>query len=226
MLSTVAAKNHHNGSMNPVAQYPFKVTVEQVENSVMVADPLHILDCSPITDGAAAVILTTVDIAKKLGKPYVKILGSGIGTDTIQLAQRADMTTIKAATIAADKAFKMAGKTIKDVQFAEVHDCFTIAEIVVAESIGLYEPGKAGKAFLDGESALDGKFPINSSGGLKSKGHPVGATGVAQAVEVYKQLTGTAENGRQIPKSPKIGMTQNMGGSGGSSVVHIMEVGS
>ncbi|HKK20752.1 MAG TPA: thiolase domain-containing protein [candidate division Zixibacteria bacterium] len=226
MLSTVAAKNHHNGSMNPVAQYPFKVTVEQVENSVMVADPLHILDCSPITDGAAAVILTTVDIAKKLGKPYVKILGSGIGTDTIQLAQRADMTTIKAATIAADKAFKMAGKTIKDVQFAEVHDCFTIAEIAVAESIGLYEPGKAGKAFLDGESALDGKFPINSSGGLKSKGHPVGATGVAQVVEVFKQLTGTAENGRQIPKSPRIGMTQNMGGSGGSSVVHIMEVGS
>ncbi len=226
MLSTVAAKNHHNGSMNPVAQYPFKVTVEQVENSVMVADPLHILDCSPITDGAAAIVMTTVDIAKKLGKPYVKILGSGVGTDTIQLAQRADMTTIKAATIAAQKAFKMAGKTIKDVQFAEVHDCFTIAEIVVAESIGLYEPGKAGKAFLDGESALDGKFPINSSGGLKSKGHPVGATGVAQVVEVYKQLTGTAENGRQIPKSPKIGMTQNMGGSGGSSVVHIMEVGS
>ncbi len=226
MLSTVAAKNHRNGAKNPVAQYPFEVTVEQVESSVMVADPLHILDCSPITDGAAAVIITTVDIAKKLGKPYVKILGTGIGTDTIQLAQRADMTTIKAATIAAQKAFKMAGKTIKDVQFAEVHDCFTIAEIVVAESIGLYEPGKAGQAFLNGESALDGKFPINSSGGLKSKGHPVGATGVAQVVEVYKQLTGQAENGRQIPRSPKVGMTQNMGGSGGTSVVHIMEVAS
>ena len=226
MLSTVAAKNHRNGAKNPVAQYPFEVTVEQVESSVMVADPLHILDCSPITDGAAAVIITTVDIAKKLGKPYVKILGTGIGTDTIQLAQRADMTTIKAATIAAQKAFKMAGKTIKDVQFAEVHDCFTIAEIVVAESIGLYEPGKAGQAFLKGESALDGKFPINSSRGLKSKGHPVGATGVAQVVEVYKQLTGQAENGRQIPRSPKVGMTQNMGGSGGTSVVHIMEVAS
>ncbi len=224
MLSAVAVKNHFNGSMNPVAQYPFKLKMEQVANSVMVADPLHILDCSPITDGAAAVILTSEEVAKKLGKPYIKIIGTGVGTDTIQLAQREDMTTIKAATIAADRAFKMAGKTIKDMQFAEVHDCFTIAEIIVAESIGIFEPGKAGPAILAGETALDGKFPMNSSGGLKSKGHPVGATGVAQMVEAYKQLTGQAENGRQIPGSPKIGMTQNMGGSGGSSVVHIMEV--
>jgi len=224
MLTAVSVKNHYNGSMNPVAQYPFKVKPEQVESSVMIASPLRILDCSPITDGAAAVILTTVDIAKKLGKPYIKIIGSGVGTDTIALAQRADMTTIKAATIAAGKAFKMAGKTIADVNFAEVHDCFTIAEIAVAESIGIYKPGKAGPAILAGESNLDGKFPINPSGGLKSKGHPVGATGVAQVVEVYKQLTGQAENGRQIQGSLKVGMAQNMGGSGGSSVVHIMEV--
>jgi len=224
MLSAVSSKNHTNGAMNPVAQYPFKVTPAQVEKSVMIADPLRILDCSPITDGAAAVVVTTVDIAKKLGKPYVKIIGSGVGTDTIALAQREDITTIKAATIASKQALEMAGKKIGDMQFAEVHDCFTIAEIAVAESIGLYEPGKAGPAFLAGESALDGKFPINSSGGLKSKGHPVGATGVAQMVEIYKQLTGQAENGRQIPNSPKIAMTQNMGGSGGSSVVHIMEV--
>jgi acetyl-CoA C-acetyltransferase len=224
MLTAVAVKNHHNGSMNPDAQYPFKVKPETVENSVMVADPLHILDCSPITDGAAAIILASEEVAKKSGKPYIKILGSAIGTDTIQLAQRADMTTIKAATIASQKALAMAGKKIEDIQFAEVHDCFTIAEIVVAESIGKYKPGKAGEAFLKGESALDGVFPINSSGGLKSKGHPVGATGVAQVVEVYKQLTGQAEKGRQIPNSPKLAMTQNMGGSGGSSVVHIMEV--
>ena len=224
MLSAVAVKNHRNGAKNPDAQYPFEIKMEQVAKSVMVADPLHILDCSPITDGAAAVIVTTVDIAKKLGKPYIKVLGSGIGTDTIALAQREDMTTIKAATIAADKAFKMAGKTIKDVAFAEVHDCFTIAEIAVSESIGRFEPGKGGPAALAGETALDGSFPINSSGGLKSKGHPVGATGVAQIVEAYKQLTGQAEKGRQIPGSPKIGMTQNMGGSGGSSVVHILEV--
>jgi acetyl-CoA C-acetyltransferase len=224
MLSAVAVKNHRNGAKNPDAQYPFEVRMDQVAKSVMVADPLHILDCSPITDGAAAVIVTTVDIAKKLGKPYIKVLGSGLGTDTIALAQRDDMTAIKSATIAAEKAFEMAGKTIKDMQFAEVHDCFTIAEIAVSESIGRFEPGKGGPAALAGETALDGSFPINSSGGLKSKGHPVGATGVAQMVEMYKQLTGQAENGRQIPGSPKIGMTQNMGGSGGSSVVHILEV--
>lgn len=224
MMAHVSAKNHHNGSMNPSAQYPFKVSVEQVLNSVMVADPLHILDCSPITDGAAAVIVTTEEIAKKLGKPYIKVLGSGVGTDSIALAQREDITTIKAAKIAADRAFKMAGKTLKDVQFAEVHDCFTIAEIMVTESLGIFEPGKGGAAAMAGETALDGKFPINPSGGLKSKGHPVGATGVAQVVEVYKQLTGQAENGRQIPGSPKVGMTHNMGGSGASSVVHIMEV--
>ena len=224
MLSTIAVKNHKNGAKNPVAQYPFEITIEGVEKSVMIADPLHILDCSPITDGAAAVIVTTEEIAKKLGKPYIKVLGSGVGTDTLQLAQRAEMTAIKAATIAADRAFKMAGKTIKDVQFAEVHDCFTIAEMVVLESLGIYEKGKAGPAILAGETALDGKFPVNTSGGLKSKGHPVGATGVAQIVEVYKQLTGQAENGRQMAGSPKIGMTQNMGGSGASSVVHVMEV--
>jgi len=224
MLSAVSVKNHKNGAKNPVAQYPFEITPEQVAKSVMIADPLRILDCSPITDGAAAVIVTSEEMAKKLGKPYIKVLGSGSATDYMQLAQREDMTTIKAATLAAERALKMAGKTIKDMQFAEVHDCFTIAEIVVLESIGLYKPGQAGPATLAGETALEGKFPVNSSGGLKSKGHPVGATGVAQVVEVYKQLTGQAENGRQIPGSPKIGMAQNMGGSGASSVVHIMEV--
>ena len=224
MLAAVAVKNHHNGSMNPVAQYPFEITVEGVLNSVMVADPLHILDCSPITDGAAAVIVTSEEVAKKLGKPYIKVLGSGLATDSLALAQRADLTKIQAATIAADRAFKMAGKKLSDIQFAEVHDCFTIAELMILESIGIYEPGKAGPATQAGETALDGKFPINSSGGLKCKGHPVGATGVAQVVEIYKQLTGQAEGGRQIPGSPKIGMAHNMGGSGASSVVHIMEV--
>lgn len=224
MLSAVSVKNHKNGAKNPVAQYPFEITRETVENSVMIADPLRILDCSPITDGAAAVILTTTEVAKKLGVPYIKVLGSGVATDTIQLCQRADMTTIKAATIAAQKALAMAGKKISDIDFTEVHDCFTIAEIVVLESIGKYAPGKAGAAIVAGETQLDGAFPVNTSGGLKSKGHPVGATGVAQIVEVYKQLTKQAENGRQMKKTPKIGMAQNMGGSGASSVVHIMEV--
>lgn len=224
MLSAVAVKNHHNGSMNPYAQYPFKVTRETVESSVMVASPLRILDCSPITDGGAAVILTTVDIAKKLGKPIIKIIGSGHATDAIALHSRKDLTTIQATTVAAEKAFKMAGKTIKDIDFAEVHDCFTIAELIVMESLGLYAPGKAGEAVVKGETSLEGSFPINTSGGLKSKGHPVGATGVAQIVEIVKQLRGTAENGRQLKSNPKTAMAQNMGGSGGSTVVHIMEV--
>ncbi|MFH1687941.1 MAG: thiolase domain-containing protein [bacterium] len=224
MLATVSVKNHHNGSMNPVAQYPFKTTVDFVLNSVMVADPLHIMDCSPISDGAAAVILASEDVAKKLGKPYVKIIGSGVGTDTIALAQRADITAAPAATYGMERALKMSGKKLSDIQFGEVHDCFTIAELVILESLGFYKPGQAGPATLAGETALDGKLPINTSGGLKSKGHPVGATGVAQIVEVYKQLTGQAEGGRQLKSSPKIGMAHNMGGSGASCVVHIMEV--
>jgi acetyl-CoA C-acetyltransferase len=224
MLSAVAVKNHHNGSMNPFAQYPFKVTKEAVESSVMVASPLRILDCSPITDGAAAVVLTTVDIARKLGRPIIKVIGSGHATDSIALHSRDDITTLRATTVAGERAFKMAGKTIKDIDFAEVHDCFTIAEIVVMESLGIYEPGRAGQAVLNGETGLEGSFPINTSGGLKSKGHPVGATGVAQIIELVKQLRGEAENGRQLKSNPKIGLAQNMGGSGGSSLVHILEV--
>lgn len=224
MLSAVAVKNHRNGAKNPDAQYPFEVTADQVAGSVMVADPLRILDCSPITDGAAAVIVCTEEVAKKLGKPYIRILASAAATDSMQLAQRPDMTKIMSATLASGKALQTAGKKIGDIQFAEVHDCFTIAEIAVAESIGKYEPGKAGQAILSCETSIEGSFPINSSGGLKSKGHPVGATGVAQVVEVYKQLTGQAEEGRQIPNSPKLAMTQNMGGTGASSVVHILEV--
>jgi acetyl-CoA C-acetyltransferase len=224
MLAAVAVKNHHNGSMNPYAQYPFKVTADTVKSSVMVADPLRILDCSPITDGAAAVILTTREIAQKLGKPFIKISGSGHATDAIALHDRDDITTIEAARVASGKALKMSGKTIKDIDFAEVHDCFTIAEIMVTEAVGIFENGKGGEAVLNGETGLEGSFPINTSGGLKSKGHPVGATGVAQIVEVVKQLRGEAENGRQLKNKPRVGMAQNMGGSGGSSVVHILEV--
>ncbi len=224
MLTAVAVKNHNNGSMNPYAQYPFKTTKQEVEESVMVASPLRIMDCSPITDGGAAVILTTVDIAKKLKKPIIKVIGSGHATDSIALHSREDMTTLRATTLAAERAFKMAGKTIKDIEFAEVHDCFTIAEIVVTESLGIFPAGKGGEAALRGETGLDGKFPINTSGGLKSKGHPVGATGIGQIIELVKQLSGVAENGRQLKKTPKIGLAQNMGGSGGSTLVHILEV--
>ena len=222
-LAQVAVKNHHNGSMNPNAQFPFKVTPEQVIGSVMVADPLTLLDCSPITDGAAAVLLAPVDEVRKLNKhPMTVISGIGQATDTIALAQRADLLKLNAIETAAQRALKMADKTIRDIDFAEVHDCFTIAEIMVMEAMGIVEPGHGGPATLDGLTALDGKFPINPSGGLKSKGHPVGATGVAQICEVVTQLRGEAGN-RQI-KNAKTGLTQNMGGSGGSCVVHILEV--
>lgn len=220
-LAQVSVKNHHNGSMNPNAQFPFKVSLETVMNSTKVADPLRLLDCSPITDGAAAVLLTTVEAAKKMNRQYAVITGIGHATDTIALAQRNDILKLAAVEKSAQRALKMAGKSIKDVDFAEVHDCFTISELMVMEAIGIVEAGQSGPAVMDGLTALDGDFPINPSGGLKSKGHPVGATGVAQIVECVSQLRGDAGN-RQV-KNARIALTQNMGGSGASSIVHILE---
>ena len=223
MLAQVAVKNHDNGALNAMAQYPFHIRAKQVLDSIMVADPLHILDCSPITDGAAAAILCPLETAKKLSKKLpIKIAGFGHATDTIQLAQREDMTWLGATAKAAEQAFEMAGVAPKDVDLFEVHDCFTIAELVVIESLGLVGKGEAGKATLEGRTARDGDLPVNTSGGLKSKGHPVGATGVAQVMEVVKQLRGEA--GERQVKDAKRGLTQNMGGSGGSAVVHILEV--
>lgn len=223
MLSAVAVKNHDNGSKNPLAQFQSKTTLEGVAKAVMVADPLTLMDCSPITDGAACAILASVDKAKEISKnPLVKILGVGNATDRIALHSRKSLTTLNATVEASKRAYEMAGKTPKDVDFAEVHDCFTIAEIMVTEDLGFFEKGKGGHAALEGKTALDGEKPINTSGGLKSKGHPVGATGVGQIVEVVKQLRGEA--GERQLKSPKVGLTQNMGGSGGSAVVHILEV--
>ncbi len=221
-LAAVAVKNHHNGSMNPRAQFPMKVTIEGVIDSVKVADPLNILDCSPITDGAAAAILVPADMVKKYKKPGVKVIGTGHATDTIALHDREDLTTLAAVTEAGEQAYKMCGKGPRDMDFAEVHDCFTIAEIMVSESLGFFERGKGGPAAEAGETALDGRIPINPSGGLKSKGHPVGATGVAQIVEITEQLRGKGGD-RQV-KNARVALAQNMGGSGGSSVVHILEV--
>jgi acetyl-CoA C-acetyltransferase len=220
-LAMVAVKNHDNGSKNPLAQFPFKITVEGVLSSVLVADPLRILDCSPITDGAAAVILCPSDMAKRMKKPAVRIAGSGQATDTIALSSRKDITWIESTHIAAQKALAMAGRKIEDIDLFEVHDCFTIAEIMVSEALGIVERGRGGKAVEEGLTSLQGKFPVNPSGGLKAKGHPVGATGVAQAVEVVKQLRGEA-GARQVGGA-KLGLTQNMGGTGGSSLVHIFE---
>jgi len=223
-LAAVAVKNHLNGSSNPYAQYPHKITVEQVINSVMVADPLHILDCSPITDGAAAVILCPMSMVGDLSKkksPAVKVTGSGHSTDTIALHGRDDFTWFGATERAAAAAFKMAGRTPADIQVTEVHDCFTIAEICVTEALGYFERGKGAEAVVSGQTAIGGPVPVNPSGGLKSKGHPVGATGVAQIVELVKQLRGECDD-RQITGA-RLALAQNMGGSGGSTLVHILE---
>jgi acetyl-CoA C-acetyltransferase len=220
-LAMVAVKNHDNGSMNPLAQYPFKITVDAVLNSVLVADPLRVLDCSPITDGAAVVILSSLSTARKLKKPLIKIAGSGHATDTIALSSRKDITWLESTFQAAQKAYKMAGKKPKNIDLVEVHDCFTIAEICVTEALGFFDIGKGGEAVQKGLTSLKGKIPVNSSGGLKAKGHPVGATGVAQVIEIVKQLRGEA--GQRQVKKARVGMTQNMGGSGGSALVHIFE---
>jgi acetyl-CoA C-acetyltransferase len=220
-LALVAVKNHDNGSRNPLAQFPFKVTVETVLGSVLVADPLRILDCSPITDGAAAVVLAPADLARKMKKPVVRIAGSGQATDTIALSSRRDLSWLESTHLAAAKALAMAKRKVQDMHLFEVHDCFTIAEIMVTEALGLVEKGRGGQAVEEGLTARSGRFPVNPSGGLKAKGHPVGATGVAQAVEIVKQLRGEAGD-RQI-KGARLGLAQNMGGTGGSSVVHIFE---
>jgi acetyl-CoA C-acetyltransferase len=225
-LAAVAVKNHDNGLKNPHAQYHLKLTVEAVLESTMVADPLRLFDCSPVTDGAAAVVLTTVENAEKLSgdRPIVKITGSGMSTDTITLANRGDLTELAAVRRAATRAYRMSGKKPEDLDVVEVHDCFTIAEIMAIEAIGLYEPGQGAAAAEKGETALGGRIPVNTSGGLKSKGHPVGATGVAQVAEIVTQLRGEA--GERQVQGARVGLAQNMGGSGGSSIVHILEVAS
>jgi acetyl-CoA C-acetyltransferase len=221
-LAAVAVKNHKNGMNNPYAQYHLKVTLDDVLNSTMVADPLRLLDCSPITDGAAAIIMCDLETAKKIStKPLVQIIGIGHATDTIALHSRKDFTTITATVKAAQQAYKMADIKPGDIDVAEVHDCFTIAEVVVSEDLGFFEKGEGGCAVADGRTEIGGEIPINPSGGLKSKGHPVGATGVAQVIEIVKQLRGESEK-RQV-KDARIGLTQNMGGSGGSTIVHILK---
>jgi acetyl-CoA C-acetyltransferase len=221
-IAAVAVKNHKNGVNNPNAQFRSEISIDKVLNSTLVADPLRLLDCSPVSDGGAAVILCPMDLAKKIAKNSVRIKASAQASDTIALHSRKSFTTLNSVVSAAQKAYKLAGITPNDVNFAEVHDCFTIAEIVVSEDLGFFKKGCGGSAVEEGLTSLEqGKIPINTSGGLKSKGHPVGATGVAQVIECYEQLTGQA--GKRQVKNAKIGLTQNMGGSGASCVINILE---
>ena len=218
-LASVAVKNHHHGTMNPKAQFQNEISIDAVLNSVMVADPLHVFDCSPISDGASAVVLAPAEIAKKYTDTPIYIKASAQASGTLSLHDRMDITTIDATVAAANRAYKMAKFTPKDIYFAEVHDCFTIAEICAIEDLGFVKKGDGGKATMDGMTAIGGKIPINTSGGLKACGHPVGATGVKQAVEMVLQLRGEA--GKRQIDGAEIGLTHNVGGSGGTAVVHI-----
>ena len=222
-LAATAVKNHANGALNPLAQFRNRITVGDVLDSMMVADPLHVLDCSPVSDGAAAAVLCPLERAKKIAKKApVRIAGVGHATDSLALYRRADLTRLPAVERSAQIALRMAKRKPSDIHLAEVHDCFTIAEVCAIEELGLVPRGQGGDAARSGLTARDGRSPVNTSGGLKSKGHPVGATGVAQIHEVVTQLRGEA--GERQVRNARIGLTQNMGGSGGSSVVHVLEL--
>lgn len=221
-LGLVAVKNHKNGALNPNAQFRSPVALETVLNSTMVADPLRLLDCSPVSDGAAAVILCPLSMAKQFTDKYVKVIASAQASDTMALHSRADITRLGAVSKAAQRAYKMADIKIEDIDFCEVHDCFTIAEIAVVEDLGFCEDGCGGPWVERGWTDLNGeKVSVNTSGGLKSKGHPVGATGIAQVHECFEQLTHQA--GERQVEDAHIGLAQNMGGSGASCTIHIFK---
>ncbi|MBP2624628.1 MAG: thiolase domain-containing protein [Nitrosopumilaceae archaeon] len=220
-FAAIAVKNHNNGLLNPKAHLRKKITIEDVMKSPVVASPLKLYDCCPFSDGASSVILCNEKFAKSHTKDYVKIIGSGRGGSPAALQGRDHMTTIPSTKLAAQAAYKMAGISPKDVDFAEVHDCFTIAEMIDSEDLGFFEKGKAVDAVRNKQTELGGSIPINPSGGLKSKGHPIGATGVGQAVEVFDQLTGNA--GERTIRDAKIGLTHNFGATGASCAVHIFQ---
>ncbi len=244
-LMQVALKNHTNGALNDKAQFGVTIPdwMEKRKQSAerkgkpvpdwkdewdflhddranpMIAWPLRLFDCSPITDGATAALLVADDIAKKFTDHPLKIIGSGQASD-YPLHDRADLTSIGAAKLAAQEAYQMADVTAKDIQLAEVHDCFTIAEVIASEDLGFFEPGTGYNQAEKGTTTRDGDIPINTSGGLKAKGHPVGASGIGQAVEIFKQLRGRAGE-RQIKGDPSLGLAHNVGATGQTCVVHI-----
>jgi acetyl-CoA C-acetyltransferase len=221
-LAQVAVKNHYNGARNPIAQFQQEITIETVIRSSLVADPLRLFDCSPITDGAAAVVLAPLDRAREFTDTPVKVLASAQASDTITLHDRRDISTLDGTVAAGKGAFRLAGLSTKDIDLVEVHDCFTIAEICAIEDLGFCRKGEAGKLTEEGVTALHGSLPVNTSGGLKACGHPVGATGIKQVFEIVQQLRGEA--GKRQIEGAEIGMTHNVGGTGATVAVHILGV--
>ena len=220
-FASVAVKNHSNAAKNKFAQFQKEITIQEVMESRPVASPLKILDCSPVSDGAAVAVLVPLEDARKYTDTPIEIIASAQSSGSIALQSRRTFTALYATKIAAEKAYKMAKLQPKDIDVCEVHDCFTSAEVMAIEDLGFFEKGKGGFASFDGETSLNSKISINTSGGLKGCGHPVGATGVKQAAEIVWQLRGQAEK-RQV-KGAEIGMTHNVGGSGATCVVHIMK---
>jgi len=237
-LAAITIKNHHNGALNPLAQfqeeimdtakrtgaqrgYTFKDEMEFLKSPLnpMVAYPLRLYDCCPISDGAAVVLLASEECAKKFTDTPVYIKGLGQASDTMALHDREDLTTLKGTRIASNLAYKMAEIKPKDVDLAEVHDCFTIAELLATEDLGFFPKGQGGRAAVEGKTTLDGEIAVNPDGGLKAKGHPVGATGASMVFEVFKQLRGEA--GKVQVDDAEIGLTHNVGASGGTVVVQI-----
>ncbi len=247
-LLRVGIKNHENGKLNPKAQFQARIAdlmagriaraqqkglpvpSWQTEMDFLhddganpyIAWPLRLFDCSPVTDGAAAVLLVSEEIARRFSDDPLYIIGTGQASDTSALHDRPELTTLRAAQLAGQQAYAMAGVTPDDVKIAEVHDCFTIAEIVATEDLGFFAPGTGHEAAEEGLTSRQGPKPINTSGGLKSKGHPVGASGAAQVVEVWKQMHGAAGE-RQVERDVDLAMTHNVGGTGQTCVVHIYE---
>lgn len=243
----VGIKNHNNGSLNEKAQFGAKITtlmearkasaakkglpipewademafLHDDKANPVVAWPMRLYDCSPVSDGAAVVLLVSEELAEKFSDAPIFVAGTGHASDGA-LHDRDTLTSIPAAKLAGQQAYEMAGITPADIDFAEVHDCFTIAEIIATEDLGFFKPGEGGRMAEDGETSRDGEKPVNLSGGLKSKGHPVGASGIGQVVEVWKQLRGEAGQ-RQLPGQLKYGLTHNVGGTGQTCVVHIFE---
>ena len=220
-FAAVAVKNHENGMLNPKAHLRKRITVDDVMASPVVASPLKLYDCCPFSDGASSVILCSGEFAREHGGDHVRVIGSGRGGSPAALQGRDHMTTIPSTKIAAAEAYKMAGIGPSEIDFAEVHDCFTIAEVVDTEDLGFFEKGEGFRAASEGQTSRGGEIPVNPSGGLKSKGHPIGATGVGQVVEVYEQLTGSA--GERTLKGASTGLTHNFGATGASCAVHIFQ---
>ncbi len=221
-IASVAVNSHFHGAFNPNAQFRKAITLDTVLKSGPVATPLGVFDSAPISDGAAAVVLCPLEKAKEYTDHYVRVAASCQASDSLSLFQRSDITTYSATVAAAQNAYKTAGISAADINVAEVHDVYSVSGILALQDLGFYKKGEAGKACLDGQCHFDsGKVAINTSGGLKARGHPIGATGVAQIVEVFDQLTGRAD-GRQVADA-KYGLAQNTGGVGSSVTVSILE---